>query len=120
MNTHLNRLFAQTVSLLGISAIVMLASLPGFAQSLRYDVRPGTTPDFSTSPAPSAGTATTDPAYGNPGEQTYPIQPQRESRNTSSRQSRQDVNSSVAPTPTQAQPRVSKSLDSSNETSTSN
>jgi hypothetical protein len=68
MNTRQKHLFTKTVSLLGISAFAALVGAPGFAQSIRYDVKPGSNPTYS-SPAPSAGTATTDPAYGNPGPQ---------------------------------------------------
>lgn len=76
MNIRQNRLIAKTVGMMGVGALAALISLPGFAQ-VRYDAKPNSETNNSTSPAPSAGTATTDPAYGNPGVQT----PVQESRN---------------------------------------
>jgi hypothetical protein len=68
MNIRRNQLITKAISFMSAGAVAALVSLPALAQSTtRYDVRPSAEAENSpTSPAPSAGTATTDPAYGNP------------------------------------------------------
>jgi hypothetical protein len=68
MNIRRNQLITSAISFISASAFAALVSLPALAQSTtRYDVKPGSEAENTpSSPAPSAGTATTDPAYGNP------------------------------------------------------
>ncbi|XPM59280.2 MAG: hypothetical protein EDM05_017860 [Leptolyngbya sp. IPPAS B-1204] len=67
MNIRHNSLITKAIGFVSASAVAALVGLPAIAQStIRYDVRPGAEAESPSSPAPSAGTATTDPAYGNP------------------------------------------------------